>query len=53
LNVRSEPATTGKILAKVYPGEIYPYSETRYDWYKISLADGTQGWVSGTYITKQ
>ncbi len=53
LNVRSEPSTAGKVIAKVHPGEVYVYSKFQYDWYQIILPKGQTGWVSGTYVTKQ
>ncbi len=53
LNVRSEPASSSKLVVQIHPGETYPYTETKYDWYKITLPDGQSGWVSGTYVTKQ
>ncbi|MCL5666210.1 MAG: SH3 domain-containing protein [Patescibacteria group bacterium] len=51
LNVRSEPATSGKVVAQAHPGEQYAYTDSKYDWYQIALPNGQTGWVSGTYIT--
>lgn len=51
LNVRKEPSTSGEKIAQVNPDEKYDYSEVENSWYKIKLDDGTEGWVSGDYIT--
>lgn len=50
LNVRSKPSTSGLLVAKVNPGETYEYTENIGDWYKISLSDGKEGWVSKRYV---
>lgn len=50
LNVRSTPATSGKLLTRVHPGEVYVYSQTQNGWYYISLPNGSQGWVTGQYV---
>ncbi|HRN96652.1 MAG TPA: SH3 domain-containing protein [Candidatus Levybacteria bacterium] len=52
LRVRSTPSTAGTQLGTVDPGEIFSYTETQNGWYKITLTNGTQGWVSGTYVTE-
>jgi hypothetical protein len=52
LRVRSLPSTAGQQLGTVDPGEVFTYSDTQNGWYKITLKDGTKGWVSGTYVTK-
>ncbi len=51
LNVRATPSSSAKQLAQVHPGETYPYTATQSGWYKITLTDGSEGWVSGQYIT--
>lgn len=51
LNVRSLPSSAGKIIAKVYPGETYPYTKMQNSWYDITLTNGQSGWVSGQYVT--
>jgi hypothetical protein len=53
LNVRSQPATSGKLLLQVKPGEVYEYTEVKNNWYKIILPNNQSGWVSGEHITKQ
>lgn len=49
LNVRSLPSTSGKLLTRIHPGEIYTYTEVKNNWYKIVLSDGSSGWVTGQY----
>lgn len=51
LNVRSEPAQTGRKVAKVLPDEVYVYTNEKGGWYEITLSNGESGWVSGQYIT--
>jgi hypothetical protein len=50
LRVRAEPSTEAEEVAKVNPGEMYPYLEEEKDgWYKIEYEEGEEGWVSGVY----
>jgi hypothetical protein len=51
LRVRSEPSTvSGEEVAKVNPGEKYPYLETNESgWHQIKLSNGISGWISGRY----
>ena len=53
LNVRSEPSTSGQIIAKVHPGETYPYTSTKPGWYFISLPNASYGWISSQYVALQ
>lgn len=52
LRVRSTPSTGGTQIGTVEPGEKYTYTDTQNGWYKITLDDGEEGWVSGTYVTE-
>ncbi len=52
LNVRKTPSTSGALVSKVYPGEVYHFLSSENGWYKISLKDGTPGWISGQYTEK-
>lgn len=52
LRVRSTPSTSGEEVGRVDPGEEYEYSQTQNGWYKITLSDETEGWVSGTYVSE-
>jgi len=50
LRVRAKPSTVGSELAKVEPGETFPYlEETENGWHKIEYETGEEGWVSGVY----
>lgn len=53
LNVRSRPSLSSEVVTQVYPGERYQYTEVLMGWYKITLADGSEGWISGVYITAE
>src|SRR6185437_990287 len=46
LNVRATPSSAGTLVTQVHPGEIYPFSDKSKGWYKITLTDGSFGWVS-------
>jgi hypothetical protein len=50
LNVRDTSSLDGKSVAKVNPGENYVYTDKQNDWYKITLNDGTFGWVNEKYV---
>lgn len=52
LRVRKGPSTAEAEIAKVNPGETYTLLEEKSGWYKISLADGTEGWISSSYASK-
>ncbi len=53
LNVRQTPSTGGTLVTQIHPGEIYPYTAVQNGWYQINLPNGSSGWVSGQYVTKQ
>lgn len=50
LRVRSAPKS-GAEVARVKPGEKYPYIESNSDdtWYKIAYQEGKEGWISAQY----
>lgn len=52
LRVRSGPGTSYEEIAKITPGEEYPVLEEKSGWYKISLADGSEGWITGRWAQK-
>jgi hypothetical protein len=52
LRVRSTPSTAGTEVGRVNPGETFEYSQTQNGWYKITLSDGEEGWVSGEYVSE-
>lgn len=51
LNVRELPELTGKIIGRAKSEQEYLYTELRDNWYYITLENGMQGWISGTYAT--
>lgn len=51
LRVRSEPNTAAQEVAKVNPGDRFPYLDTQGGWNQITLTGGNKGWVSGQYST--
>ena len=62
LNVREGPGTSYARITRVYPGESYPLLEEKDNWYKIALdpegqangaGEGTEGWVTSQYVTKE
>ncbi|RJQ27487.1 PEGA domain-containing protein [Candidatus Parcubacteria bacterium] len=52
LRVREGPGTSYKEIARVTPGDEYPYTEEQYGWIKITLDDESAGWISGAYAQK-
>ena len=56
LNVRSGPGTSYSKITTISGGDVVSILEVGYDdsgaaWYRICTSDGTEGWVSATYIT--
>lgn len=45
LNIRKSPIKTSEIVGRAIPGEIFTYSQSQDNWYKID-----SGWVSGSYV---
>ena len=52
LNVRDLPEITGGVLACLVPGERVELLNSGFDWVKVRLADGTEGWASRRYLTQ-
>lgn len=52
LRVRSEPSLAGPEVGRVEPGEKFIILDEQTGWYKIELADKTEGWVSSQYAEK-
>jgi len=51
LRVREEPSASATELAKVDPGEMFPYlNEQKNGWLKIEYEKDKEGWVSGSYV---
>ncbi|MCL6586223.1 MAG: SH3 domain-containing protein [Anoxybacillus sp.] len=60
LNVRSTPSTEHSPIATLSLGEYIELAlddkgelQVQNNWYKVILTDGTEGWVSGLYITRE
>jgi hypothetical protein len=51
LRVRKTPG--GVEVAKAQPGDKLPFLDEQKGWYKVSLEDGREGWVSAQYSSKQ
>lgn len=53
LRVREEASLNGTEITRVNTGEKYELVEEDTGWYKIKLKDGTEGWVSAEYASKE
>jgi hypothetical protein len=53
LRVRSDASTTAGEVGRVSPGQTYPIASEEDGWFEIILEDGTKGWISSQYATKQ
>lgn len=53
LRVRDKPSLSGSQIAQVKPGETLVLLEELPSWYRVRLADGTEGYVSSTYVEKK
>lgn len=51
VNVRSEPNTSGEILAKLNKGARVDIFEQSGDWYRISIGEDRYGWIHKDYIS--
>jgi SH3-like domain-containing protein len=49
--MRAGPAVTWHVVATLPGGEQLTVLDRYTNWYQVQRADGTQGWVSGTYLT--
>lgn len=52
LRVREKASTISKELSKVDPGEELVLLEELSDWVRVRLSNGTEGYVSSTYVEK-
>ena len=50
-NIRSGPSTDDASLLKASSGDTYTVLETENDWHKITLSDGTTGYVANWVVT--
>ena len=51
LRVRKTPG--GVEIAKVNPGDKLPFLDENDGWYNVSLEDGSEGWISKEYSSKE
>ncbi|MDR9503679.1 SH3 domain-containing protein [Brevibacillus agri] len=49
-NVRSGPGTEHSVLRQVQTGEKYSIENREGDWFKVTLSDGTTGYVAGWLV---
>jgi uncharacterized protein YgiM (DUF1202 family) len=49
LRVRATASSTATEIAKVNPGDKFPYLNSDSGWYQIEYIKGKKGWVSATY----
>jgi uncharacterized protein YgiM (DUF1202 family) len=49
LRVRDAASASATEIAKVNPGDKFPYFDTKSDWFQIEYVKGKKGWVSATY----
>lgn len=50
LNVRSDAQVTSAKVGTVKPGDVYEYTETKNNWYRIIHPEFQNAWVSGEYV---
>ncbi|MFR6291831.1 MAG: SH3 domain-containing protein [Peptococcaceae bacterium] len=50
LNVRAQGSIEGDVIGQVYKGDIVQIVSQDGAWYQIITSDGTQGYVSATYV---
>ena len=53
LRVRDKASTLGKEVAQVKPGDTLILLEEQGNWDRVRLSDGTEGFVSSTYVEKK
>ena len=49
LRVRDSANASGNEVAKVNPGDKFPYLQTNGSWYQIEYQTGSNGWISASY----
>lgn len=52
LNVRAKPSLSGKIVARVYPGDILRIVGSQGNWYQVEKNRQTLGWVAKQYLSR-
>ena len=51
VNVRSGPGLNFGVIAKIYPRETYPCTGKSGNWYRITLKDNREGYVSDLLVS--
>lgn len=52
LRVREQASVSSNEIARVLPGETYPFIDEQNGWFKIQLKTGAEGWVSSGFAEK-
>ena len=52
LNVRIDASLQSSKVGTVKPGEVFEYTETKNDWYRIVHPELENAWVFGQYVRK-
>jgi hypothetical protein len=52
LRVRMSPSITATETAQIKPEEKYPLLDEKESWYKVSISDNKEGWISSRYAQK-
>ncbi|MFX4262085.1 N-acetylmuramoyl-L-alanine amidase [Pelotomaculum propionicicum] len=53
VNVRGGPGTTNSVVGQVFQGNSLPVLEQSGDWYRVTLPNGSSGWVAGWLLSMQ
>lgn len=53
VNVRSGPGTANSVIGQVVQGNSLPVVEQSGDWYRVTLSNGSSGWVAGWLVSMQ
>lgn len=53
LRVRDKPSLLGKEIAQAKPGDTVIILEELSSWYRVRLSNGTEGYVSSSYVEKK
>lgn len=50
VDIFEDSLSSSKIVGQMEYGETYPFFESRGSWYLVKLPDGTEGWVTTTFV---
>lgn len=51
VNVRTGPGTNFPVITQVNKGEMVTLRDQAFGWYKVTLKDGTTGWIAGWLLS--